>query len=846
MKPKKILCLFDYVARTGFGTVSKNIVQEIKKHYGEKLKLDIIAINYFGEPYEEDNINVISARRNDVNDDPYGRYFFLKVLKENKDYDGVFICQDLGVIVPFIEIMQHIKAERKENNEKSFKSIFYFPVDCHIIYELTRNLEFFDLLVTYTEFGRKEVLKFKPELKTKLKVLPHGNNSKDFYPLPEDEKIKFRKEFFGENADKFIVTNVNRNQPRKDIPNTIFGFVEATKNWDKDLPKPFLYLHMHPNDPMGWDIRAILMQTDLKEDIDYKIYPKEFEEMGADVSVVNKIYNASDVYITTTLGEGWGLCLSPYSKILTSNGVVEIKNVKIGDEVMTNDGNFQKVLDTTSRKIDSYIEIKTKYGYKLEATHEHPYYSLVNGKEKYRKVEDLKLGDYLAIVKQNQIKDLPKKIDLLDYLPNKENWNFNFEFIYHKFGYSPKSKKWSISNICKEYSTTKKVVENAIAYITGKKEKVSENVYSLANNLIANGFDKPQPLKIKRFIEINEDVLWVFGWYLAEGSCEGGKRLEFSMGIDEVEDANKIAKIIKLNFGIKDITVRVFDNKCAVRVSNVALSLIFKELFGNGAYNKRVPEFLFSYPKNLMPLVDGYIKGDGHINLNIDQISFTSISPSLAYQMQSILATNGIMLSINKSKRGLANFDIYNCKIPSFHLRKYMDLVKINGKLDRESKRNHRPDFIETDTHFFVPITSIKEIKKEDEFYDLCVDNSHSFIANGIVCHNTYSEAASCKIPIVAPYTTSFMEMSGYGKNAYMLENIYPICQTIDNVIREHTDIYEIADNLLHIAKIMYGEDEGLNLKEEMKKKIENSYNWIKKLEWNIVCKQWIDYFKIY
>jgi hypothetical protein len=44
----------------------------------------------------------------------------------------------------------------------------------------------------------------------------------------------------------------------------------------------------------------------------------------------------------------------------------------------------------------------------------------------------------------------------------------------------------------------------------------------------------------------------------------------------------------------------------------------------------------------------------------------------------------------------------------------------------------------------------------------------------------------------------------------------------------------------------MYGEDEGLNLKEEMKKKIENSYNWIKKLEWNIVCKQWIDYFKIY
>ena len=36
MKQKKILCLMDYVARTGFATVSKNIVKELKKHFGQK------------------------------------------------------------------------------------------------------------------------------------------------------------------------------------------------------------------------------------------------------------------------------------------------------------------------------------------------------------------------------------------------------------------------------------------------------------------------------------------------------------------------------------------------------------------------------------------------------------------------------------------------------------------------------------------------------------------------------------------------------------------------------------------------------------------------------------------
>jgi glycosyltransferase involved in cell wall biosynthesis len=310
MKEKKILILCDYAARTGFGTVSKNIIEQLKKHFGENLKKYIIAVNYFGEPYQEDEDTfVISAKINDVQKDDFGRYFFLKTLKEN-DYDGVFICQDLGVITPFIEVMQHIKAEKKENNQKSFKSIFYFPVDSQIIETLTKNIEFFDLIVTYTEYAREEILKHKPNLKGKIKVIPHGNNSKDFYPLPKEEALKFRKEFFGENADKFIVTNINRNQPRKDIPNTIFGFIEARDNWDANLPKPFLYLHCHPQDPMGWDIRAIMFQTTLKEDIDYKILPKEFEDTMVEIDMVNKIYNASDAFLTTTLGEGWGLTFS--------------------------------------------------------------------------------------------------------------------------------------------------------------------------------------------------------------------------------------------------------------------------------------------------------------------------------------------------------------------------------------------------------------------------------------------------------------------------------------------------------------------------------------------------------
>jgi len=838
----------DYVARTGFATVSKNIVKELKKHFGQNLQLDIVAINYFGEPYYEDeNTFVVPARTNDVNDDPFGRYFFLKMLNESNVYDGIFICQDLGTIVSFVEVLEHIKAEKKQNNKKSFKSIFYFPIDSKIVYELTRNLEFFDLLVTYTEYARNEILRFRPELKSKLKVIPHGNCSKDFYPI-EDIK-SFRKEFFKENSEKFIITNVNRNQPRKDIPSTIFAFIEAKKIWNKQLPEPFLYLHMHPKDPMGWDIRGIMLQTDLVEDVDYKLLPKEFEDSMVDTEMLNKIYNSCDAFISTTLGEGWGLCLHPSSKVLMSDGVKSIKDVQKGDFVMTNSGSLNKVLDTTNRKVTSYIEVKTKYGYIVKATHEHPYYSLKNNKVEWRKISDLDIKDYLSIVKPNGGDKLSGEIDLLQYFPlnHAKEYLYDDKYIYHKYGYSPKDKLWSISSICEKYNCTKKVVENAIAYISNKKEKVSERSYNLSEKLILDGFEKIKPLKIKRYIKISDDLLYVFGWYLAEGSCENGKRLEFSMGIDEIEDANKIATIICKEFGIKEVIVRKMKTQCAVRVSNTALAIIFKELFGDCALNKRVPKILFDHKKSLMPMIDAYIKGDGHISLNSNLINFTTISTSLAFQIQSILASNSIFLSIREIEpRNFSIYKQYICTIAPCHLRRYMDLVAMDGKLDREGKRNSKPYFIETNTHFFIPIISIKEIVEEVDVYDLCVENSHSFIANGIVCHNTYSEAASCKLPIIAPYSASFIEMSNYGKNAYMLENLYPVCQINDNVIREQIDIYEAAETLNHVAMAKNKLLEDINAYENLTKRIEDNYKWVKSLEWSIVCKQWIEYFKIY
>lgn len=308
----KILCHFDYGAKcyTGFATVSKNIKKYLKLHFGHDLQLDIVAINHYDDGYiENDGTIVISAKMNDVKSDDFGRFIFLKVIAEDTSYDGIFLIQDLGVVQSMIPILSSIMDKRIEENKKRFKSIFYFPVDCKLFPIILKGMEFFDRLVTYTEFGRSEVLKVRPDLREKLSVINHGNNSNDFYPT---EGSNFRNELFKEASENFIITMVNRNQPRKDIPNAIFGFIEAKRLWYEEglERKPFLYLHCHPNDPLGWNIRQIMLQTELEEFEDYMLLPKKWEATMCSVEELNLVYNASDLLLNTTLGEGWGLSVT--------------------------------------------------------------------------------------------------------------------------------------------------------------------------------------------------------------------------------------------------------------------------------------------------------------------------------------------------------------------------------------------------------------------------------------------------------------------------------------------------------------------------------------------------------
>ncbi len=180
-KAVKVLCLFDYLAKTGFGTVSTNIMQRLEKEMEGIMYFDIIAINYFGEPVQTKYKNIWSATAIDGKKDLYGRNEFLNML-DKIDYDLVFIINDPAVVNPMIEVMQKIKNDKRKAKRKLFKTIFYFPVDAPFIqHEFTDyDFSFYDVLIPYTQFAKNEVCKVRPELKTKMQVILHGVNTKEF------------------------------------------------------------------------------------------------------------------------------------------------------------------------------------------------------------------------------------------------------------------------------------------------------------------------------------------------------------------------------------------------------------------------------------------------------------------------------------------------------------------------------------------------------------------------------------------------------------------------------------------------------------------------------------------
>lgn len=96
-------------------------------------------------------------------------------------------------------------------------------------------------------------------------------------------------------------------------------------------------------------------------------------------------------------------CFVKGTKVITKYGYKNIEDVEVGDEVLTHNNRWRKVLVTGSKIADNVVSLKYSGAPAVDVTTNHPYYVITKNKDKtftfpeWKKVSDLKKGDYLGI-----------------------------------------------------------------------------------------------------------------------------------------------------------------------------------------------------------------------------------------------------------------------------------------------------------------------------------------------------------------------------------------------------------------------------------------------------------------
>jgi len=296
-KKKKVLFISDLVAETGFSTVSHNII----KNLVDDFEITGLGVNYFGDPHEF-GFPIYPATGRGAGGNIYGLDRAVNLLNAF-DFDLVFILNDAWVISYYLDVFKkHVAKERLP------KIVVYFPVDSmgHDP-EWYKDFDIVSQAVTYTEFARRVVKNAMPDLS--VRVIPHGVELNDFYKI-KDTRTQARLDIIGEEQlkkfeanpdDLFIVLNANRNQPRKRLSITFAGFSLFARNKPNTVK---LYMHSgvidasvnHVKEARRYGIEPRLILSTLNPGI--QMLPKDR---------LNVLYNACDVGVNTSMGEGWGL-----------------------------------------------------------------------------------------------------------------------------------------------------------------------------------------------------------------------------------------------------------------------------------------------------------------------------------------------------------------------------------------------------------------------------------------------------------------------------------------------------------------------------------------------------------
>jgi glycosyltransferase involved in cell wall biosynthesis len=429
---------------------------------------------------------------------------------------------------------------------------------------------------------------------------------------------------------------------------------------------------------------------------------------------IKKLHLSSHCFVTPHRSEGWHMCLLPSTGIETNIGIKSISDIMSGDMVKTHSGNYKKVLAKSCHLVDEKIIKISALGKErsLWSTLDHPHLILKNNYKRrsqfYNYFDNNKVTPEWTAARQVSKNDMvcyPKSTR-----PLSSRIILNLETI-----------------LCNEVT----VDDNFIMSKHGRKTI----------------FDKVSPVKIVKNIDVDSDFAEVIGIYLANGYA-GKYRITCTSHSSENHARAMIDKVIRKISPNVVITSKIDGNKAFTRINSSLLSDLFKNLFGNNAFTKSVPQNMIDsiFSKDILR---GIFYGDGTISGG--RYKFYTVSNKLKNDIVTMLWNNNIPSYVSVLRRKAKN-DRYVIHIPKQYNQRFEDTI---GPIKhctptRLSKKCRYRLILEDEKYFYFPIVNIQYKQYSGNVMNLSISEDESFIANGIITHNCAMEAMSLGNAVIA------------------------------------------------------------------------------------------------
>lgn len=270
-------------------------------------------------------------------------------------------------------------------------------------------------------------------------------------------------------------------------------------------------------------------------------------------------------------------------------------------------------------------------------------------------------------------------------------------------------------------------------------------------------------------IELTPRNMEQLGMYVAEGYSGKQGQVHFAFNTDEAELTSLTMEWFR-RLGCKAKVRNGARHKRVVYACSKQIAILFRELFGNGASQKRIPHLVMQLPNyKLSHFVRGMWRGDDkRAKTGPKSAKYETTSRILAKQLFAALVKMGYMPCIKLERSGKRSgerlvttrrHDIYTVSISGKQYHKFAEEVLQMPKRTESTNREFNRGHVDTD-FYYMPIRKIEIEQYSGTVHNLEVQGHSSYVGSFVV-HNSAGVNIPARRVVVADMTRYDAERGG-------------------------------------------------------------------------------------